>query len=141
MSDPELPPVLYVEDEESDALLLKRAFRKAGVRQPLRVIPDGQQALDFLLGRGDFADRAENRFPCLVLLDLNLPRMSGLEILRQFREDPGGKETPVVVFSSSQHPADQRRATEFGADAYIVKPSGADEIVAVAARLRERWLA
>src|SRR5512145_859685 len=99
--------ILYVEDEENDALLMQLALGQAGLRNPLRVATDGVQAIDYLSGKGRFADREEHPLPGLVLLDLKLPRMIGFEVLAWIRQQPGYAELPVVVYTSSNSPADR----------------------------------
>ena len=74
--------VLYVEDDDNDALFMRKAFEKAGISNPLHIVHDGQEAIDFLAGNGKFVDRQQYPLPCLVLLDLNLPKKPGLEVLR-----------------------------------------------------------
>lgn len=131
-------PVLYVEDEENDVLLMQLAFRRAGIAHPLEVALDGRTALEYLF---KVSTPATRRIPCLVLLDLNLPRVSGLEVLHQVRRAPEFKELPIVIFSSSAQPSDKERATQLGATEYFVKPSQMDDIVAIAKELDRRWLA
>jgi CheY-like chemotaxis protein len=129
-------PVLYVEDEEYDALFMRRAFAKAGIIQELHVVDDGQKAIDYLQHlRSD-----PERVPGLVLLDLNLPLISGFEVLRWIREQQTFKTMPSVIFSSSARPEDRARATLLGADDYIQKPGSALDFFAVAQSLQTRWL-
>ncbi|MGN6555519.1 MAG: response regulator, partial [Verrucomicrobiota bacterium] len=104
---------------------------------PLDVAPDGKEALQYLFSSSEPAAAV----PCLIILDLNLPRVSGLEVLQRVRQAPQFKDLPIVIFSSSAQTSDQERATEFGATAYIVKPTTIDQIVAVAKELDRRWLA
>jgi len=133
-------PVLYVEDEDNDVLLMKLAFKKAGVGNSLHVVTDGRQAIEYLLGRGIFADRAQFPLPRLVLLDLNLPQMDGFSVLEQIRTHSGLKDLRVVIFTSSAEPSDQERARELGADDYAVKPSQLERLGAFVEDLREKWL-
>lgn len=133
-------PVLYVEDEDNDVLLLKLAFKRAGLDHPLQVVTDGKQALDYVCGIGSFADRAKYPSPCLVLLDLNLPQVDGLTVLQRIREEGRFDDLPVLVFSSSEHSSDKLRAEELGASDFIVKPAQVDRLVAFAHDLEERWL-
>jgi CheY-like chemotaxis protein len=134
------PPLLYVDDEENDALLLQIALEQAAIVVPLQLAANGVQALDYLLGRGGFADRARHPLPQLVLLDFKLPLVGGLQVLERMREEPSLRAIPVVMFSSSPQPSDQQRARELGATDYWVKPTGMDGFIAVAKLLRERWL-
>jgi two-component system, response regulator len=135
-----IQPVLYGEDEDDDVMLLKLAFKRAGVVHPLQVVTDGRQAVDYLWGNGCFADRAKYPLPCLVLLDLNLPQWDGFLVLQRIRGDVRFKDLPVLIFTSSEQPTDQTRARELGATEYIVKPSQVDRFVAFAKVLQEQWL-
>ncbi len=129
-------PVLYVEDEEYDVLFMRRAFAKAGIVQELHVVDDGQKAIDYLkLLRSN-----PESVPSLVLLDLNLPLISGFEVLRWVREQQTFKTMPSVIFSSSARPEDRARATLLGADDYLQKPASALDFLAVAQLLQARWL-
>jgi len=130
-----LRPVLYVEDEENDAFLLQMGFQRAGVEHPLKVVRDGQEAIDYLS-----QTRTQHFLPCLVLLDLNLPRMSGLEVLEWLRQRPPFRDLPVVIFTSSEHQSDRTRARELGADDYVVKPSQVHRVTELVQKLNERWL-
>lgn len=114
-------PVLYAEDEEDDVLLVKLAFKRAGIERPLQIARDGQEALDYLLGKGPFSDRATYPLPWMVLLDLNLPQWNGFDVLRRIREEPAFQELPVFVFTSSQQASDMQRARELGANDYFLK--------------------
>lgn len=133
-------PVLYAEDEENDVFLMQRAFRKAGIVNPLQTAADGADAIRYLQGAGDYADRQRFPLPCLVLLDLNLPRRSGLEVLRWIREQRTLQSLPVVIFTSSSQHRDIAAAYELGANGYLVKPSGADQLIELAVALRQTCL-
>jgi len=134
------PTVLYVEDEEFDAMFMHRAFERTGLDGSLNVVADGQQAIDYLAGKGVYADRREHPLPAVILLDLKLPLVSGFEVLAWLREQPGLKNLPVVVFSSSDQPEDKAMASELGANDFVQKPSSALEFPKVVERLRQRWL-
>ena len=115
--------ILLAEDDENDVLLLKRAFETAEIQNPIFVTRDGQEAMDYLAGVGNFSNRTEYPFPALVLLDLKMPRRSGLEVLQWLRAQPILHCLPVVIFSSSPHEHDIERAYRLGANAFVVKPS------------------
>lgn len=132
--------IFQVEDEESDVFLMRRVFEKAGIKNPIRVATDGQMAIDYLSGTGDFADRDKHPLPSLVLLDLKLPRKSGLEVLEWIRKQPELKKLVVVIFSSSVQPSDLRRAYELGANSYIQKPAELDSSLEIAQLLKGWWL-
>ena len=114
--------MLYVEDEEEDVLLLQFAFKRAGVSNLLQAVADGHLAIDYLAGKGTFADRSSYPLPCLVLLDIKLPGMSGLDVLEWIRHDPRLKSMVVIIFTSSPQLADVDRAYRSGANAYVLKP-------------------
>src|ERR1051326_5182942 len=98
--------VLYVEDEENDVLFMRRSFRKAGLEESLKVVVDGQAAIDYLLGRDVFANRLKFPIPSVVLLDLNLPTVSGFQVLKWVRQQPQYRDLPIVIFSSSARAED-----------------------------------
>lgn len=135
-----LPPILYADDEENDAVLLQIAFQRAAITHPVAVVTDGTFAMDYLLGAPPFADRTRHPLPCLLLLDIKMPRMSGLQVLECVRGHAAFAHLPVVMFSSSQQPVDQARARELGAHEYLVKPASLDGLVAIARLLDNRWL-
>lgn len=117
--------ILLVEDDSNDVLLLQRAFRRAGLTHALQVVSDGDQAVAYLGGDGQFADRTKHPLPALILLDLKLPRRSGLEVLEWLRNQPPEiKSLPVIVLTSSRLSEDVDRAYGLGANSYMAKPSG-----------------
>lgn len=135
-----LPPVLYAEDEDNDAFLMQRAFAKAAVANPLQIVTDGSAAMRYLSGTGEFSDRNTFPFPCLLLLDLNLPRQSGLEVLAWCRAQPALRELPIVIFTSSSQSRDIQSAYTLGANAYLVKPPNSERLIELVAGLRDTCL-
>lgn len=133
-------PVLYVEDEETDVMLLQHVFAKVGVQNPLVTAKDGKQAMDYLAGNAPFADRSRHPLPGLVLLDLNLPYWSGVEVLRWIRQQPQLRRLPVVVFTSSNRPDDIAHAYDAGANGYLVKPNALADLTSLVLALRDFWL-
>ena len=133
-------PLLLIEDEESDVRFFERALSMAGATIPLRVARDGAEALAYLEGGGEFADRARHPVPLLVVLDLKLPQRSGLEILAWMRATPVLRDIPVVVLTSSQEPQDIARAQALGIDAYEVKPVHFPDLVKIVRSIRARWI-
>jgi CheY-like chemotaxis protein len=128
--------VLYVEDDESDVFFMRCAWQKARFPNPLFVVGDGQEATDYLLGDGEFADRARYPFPTLMLLDLKLPRMSGLELLEWLRrQEDGIRSLPVVILSSSALDTDIAAAKDLGVNDYWIKPSNPRRLAHMVASL------
>jgi CheY-like chemotaxis protein len=132
-------PILIVEDEENDVLLMERALAKARVTNPLKSVVDGQEAIDYLAGNGKFADRKEYPLPGLILLDLNLPRKSGFEVLEWIRNH--SQSNPLLVIcSSSGQPKDVNAAYRLGAHGYLRKPATFEDLQAQAQAIRDYWL-
>lgn|GEM_PF-240968 len=144
MSQSNLPnspkPVLYAEDEEDDVFFMRRAFTDAGIRNPLVIVPNGQEAIDYLLGAGRYSSRDECPLPCLLLLDLKLPKKSGMEVLHWIRTESAISTLPVVILTSSPQDADIQHAYFQGANAYLVKPSAPEELVRMASAIQGFWL-
>jgi CheY-like chemotaxis protein len=132
--------ILAVEDEDDDVALLKRAFRKVGIVNPVTFLADGEAAVQYLAGEGGFADRAAHPLPALVLLDLKLPRKSGLDVLAWLREQPAVRRIPVVVLTSSRQNRDLERAYDLGANSYLVKPVEFADLVSMIEALRLYWI-
>lgn len=115
--------ILLVEDNEDDAILAQRAFRKAGVNAPVHIVVDGDEAVDYLNGVGKYQDKLQYPLPTLVLLDLKLPKRSGLEVLHWIRSHPTLSPLPVVVFTTSTQSSDLEKAYALGANSYLKKPA------------------
>ena len=115
-------PILLVEDNVDDVLLIKRAFEQARIEIPVFVVADGEEAIAYLSGRGKFADREKHPVPGLVLLDLKLPQIPGLQVLAWLRKQPALGRMLVIVLTSSQESIDINRAYDLGANSYLVKP-------------------
>ena len=131
--------VLLVEDDPNDILLTRRAFRKAELPEPIAIVEDGEQAVAYLSATGQFADRRAHPLPDLVLLDLKLPRMSGLEVLTWLRKQPKLQRLPVIVLTSSRETADVNRAYELGANSYLLKPVTFDALARIVSDLDRYW--
>lgn len=118
--------ILLIEDDSNDTLLLQRAFRRAGITLPLQMVSDGDQAVSYLRGDDKYSDRASHPLPSLILLDLKLPRRSGLEVLQWLRQEAPEqiKAIPVIVLTSSRLSEDVDQAYSLGANSYMAKPSG-----------------
>ncbi|MGH8526854.1 MAG: response regulator, partial [Gammaproteobacteria bacterium] len=132
--------ILLVEDNEDDVLITQWALQSAGVKNPLHIVRDGQEAVDYLSGTLQFADRQKFPFPGLVLLDLKLPYRSGLEILEWMRAQSSLPTTVVAVLTSSNEPKDLQRAYALGAKTYLVKPPTAQMIHDIAEGFNLDWL-
>ncbi len=132
--------LLIVEDQENDALFLKHALKKAGVNNPVQVVEDGQQAIDYLSGQGGYADRAAFPIPSLIFLDLKLPQVSGLEVLHWIREQADLGPIVVVVMTSSTMDEDIVQAYRLGANSYVVKPCSLEKLLETVTDLANWWL-
>src|SRR5262249_26181549 len=132
--------ILLVEDEQSDVLLLRLALQKVGVTNPMQVVTSGREALDYLEGTGKFSRRDAFPLPFLVLLDLKLPYVMGLDVLTWMRQKKELKSTIVIVFSSSKEARDVARAYEAGANAYLVKPPSVEKRLVMAQAIKDFWL-
>jgi CheY-like chemotaxis protein len=132
--------VLLVEDNPDDVLLTNRAFKRANLINPIQVVDDGDQAVAYLSGAPPFEDRGRFPLPVLILLDLKLPRRSGLEVLKWLRAVPGLKRLPVVVLTSSADAGDVNNAYDMGANSYLVKPVGFDALFDMVKVLQPYWL-
>jgi len=115
--------ILLVEDDLNDIFLVKRAFKMAHIQNPLQVVTDGQEAIQYLRGEGKYADRRTYPLPKLIVMDIKMPRLSGFDVLEWVKGDCKPlRRIPIVIVSSSANPADINRAYELGANAYMVKP-------------------
>ena len=132
--------VLLVEDEENDVFLMERAFRKAAADANVQVARDGREALRYLRGEARYSNRDEHPMPSLILLDLNLPYVPGLEVLRNIRQNPKLQKLVVVVLTSSLADADIEQAYQLGANSYISKPHGLEELQDTVELLARYWL-
>ena len=137
----ELTTILLVEDNAQDEMLIMRALGKVNLANRVDVLRDGQQALDYLLGEGEFAGRAAGTTPAVVLLDINLPRVNGLDVLQRLRADPRTRLLPVVLLTSSDEKRDRLRGYECGANSFVRKPLDFGEFAETMAHLGIYWLA
>jgi len=131
--------ILIVEDNPQDELLMLRALRKSNLANRIDVVRDGQQALDYLFAEGEFAGR-RGGLPAVVLLDIGLPRLSGLEVLTRLRADPRTRLQPVVILTSSDEERDRLRSYENGANSFVRKPLDFAELAETIVRLGVYWL-
>ena len=133
-------PILYVEDNEDDRFFLKRAFAEAEIHNRLQFVDDGQKAIDYLSAQGPYADRLRYPTPCLIILDLKLPKVHGLDVLRWVRTHKDFKTIVVVILSSSPLRNDVDLAYELGANSFVVKPLKADQMTQIAHLIKAYWL-
>ena len=133
--------LLLVEDNEQDELLILRALRKVNLANQVEVVRDGQQALDYLFGEGEFAQRAGSEPPAVVLLDINLPRIGGLEVLSRLRADERTRLVPIVILTSSDEERDRMRSYQGGCNSFVRKPLDFTEFAQTVARLGLYWVA
>jgi len=133
-------PILLVEDDENDVFFFRRATELVGIKHPIEVARDGQEAIDICSGSGKFAGRSDCLAPGLVILDLNLPRLSGFEVLRWLRQNPITARIIVVVFTSSSAEGDVSRAYAAGANSYLVKRATPEGLVELLKLIKAYWL-
>jgi len=132
--------ILLAEDREDDVLLIRRAFQKADILNPIYVVGDGQEAIAYLAGEGKYANRAEYPLPDLLLLDLKMPRMDGFQVLTWIRQQPSFSTLRVVVLTSSEDFGDVNLAYKQGANSFLVKPLDFESFIETARIVREYWL-
>jgi len=132
--------ILLVEDNEADVELTLHALRVNHLANSIQVVRDGEEALDFLFCRGQFANRSMNAVPYLILLDLKLPKVDGLEVLREIKNDPHTRPIPVVVLTSSKEEKDMVGSYQLGVNSYIQKPVDFDQFRETVKQLGLYWL-
>lgn len=140
MNDQSIVDILLVEDDPADRELTVRAFRKHNLANRLAVVSDGEEALDFLFGREKYVSRNLNDIPRLLLLDLNLPKVNGLEVLAAVKKDPRTRSIPVVILTTSKQEWDISECYRLGANSYIVKPVDFEKFVEAVRDLGYYWL-
>lgn len=133
--------VLLVEDEPPDIFIMQRAWKKAEFENPLVVVNDGQQAVDYIAGKGRFTDREKYPIPCLMLLDIKLPYLSGLEVVKWLRSYEPCATLPAVFLTSSVSDMDIDQAYRLGGNAYLVKPPTPEKLVQMLQDLKAFWMA
>src|SRR3954466_7410664 len=135
-----LSVVLSADDDENAGILLLRAFTRAKVEADIHFVPDGEEALAYLSGRGKYSDRAKYPFPNLFLLDLKMPKMTGWEVLEKMKGLPGLSHLPVVVLSSSGLSEDIEKARSLGCSDYAIKPGSFEELITFVRRISAEFL-
>ena len=138
---PAVKTILLVEDDTNDARLLQRAFDRAGLDRQVLRLTNGDEAVAYMMGEGDYANRRAYPPPNLLILDIKLPRRNGFEVLSWMRGMASEyRRVPVVVLSSSREPVDVNRAYELGANSYLRKPDGTEGWMKVAEAIQQYWL-
>jgi CheY-like chemotaxis protein len=133
-------PILLVEDSEDNVLLVRRAMQKAGITTRLEVATSGEEAVEYLAGTKRYSDWVRFPLPSLVLLDLKMPGMSGFDVLKWIRQQPGLKALRVAMLTSSELPSEIKTAHDLGANIFLTKPVQTERLVEVLKTLNEHWL-
>jgi CheY-like chemotaxis protein len=134
-------PVLLVEDDVSDFRLIQRAFAKIRPTVPMIRLSHGDEAVAYLAGDAPYENRSLHPFPCVILLDIKLPRRSGFEVLEWIRSQESTlKRVPIIMLTSSNHHVDVNKAYELGVNSYLVKPSNNSELEQLVSTFREYWV-
>ena len=130
-------PILLVEDNPNDVLITKRAWKKGRIKNELLVVNDGEEAIRFLRKENDYMDAPT---PCLILLDLKMPKMDGFDVLEMIKDDDSLKSTPVIVLTSSERIQDVDQAYKLGCNSYIVKPVSYENFIKAIIEIDHYWL-
>ena len=135
-----LGAILLVEDNPDDVFFMQRACKTGGIENSIHVAEDGQEAIDYLSGAGKFNNRDAHPLPCLVLLDLKLPRKTGLEVLAWIRKQTDFTTLIVVILTTSREPRDIQEAYRLGGNAYVVKPSSPTQLAELVTSVKKFWI-
>ena len=131
-------PILLVDDDEDDILITKRAFERYEPKNTLYVVRDGNEALDFIYHRGNYKDKSIPA-PRLIFLDINMPKMNGLEVLRRLKNDPEKRRIPVVILTTSRREQDKIESYNLGVNSYIVKPVDFNKFIEAISTINLYW--
>ena len=137
---PDQALILLVEDRDDDVVLVRKAFERSHIGNPLHVVRDGEEAMMYLAGEGKYANRAEYPLPWLILLDLKMPRVDGFEVLKWIRQQAGFGSIIVVVLTSSDQIRDADKAYKLGANSFMVKPVDFENAVETSKLIKNYWL-
>ncbi len=132
-------PILVADDDEEDRMLIQDAMEESKLLNPLHFVADGQEAMDYLNHRGKFANLEKNPMPGLILLDLNMPKKDGREVLKEIKSNPSLRSIPVVILTTSKAEEDILRTYDLGVNSYITKPVTFDALVDIIKNLGKYW--
>lgn len=132
-------PILIAEDDENDAIILERALRKVGIENPFRFCRDGTEVIEYLRGVGQYQDRKQFPFPRVLITDLKMPKMGGLEVLKWLHQHTECNVIPKIVFTASKQESDIQEAYKWGANSYLVKPGGYDRLTQMLKMVFDYW--
>ncbi|MDZ7370402.1 MAG: response regulator [candidate division KSB1 bacterium] len=132
--------ILLVEDDPMDIELTLNAFKEVRLENDIHIVTSGEEALDYLFGRNRYADRAAHPLPDIVLLDIKLPGLSGLQVLQKIKNTPVLKRIPVIILTSSQEESDRINGYDFGANSYLIKPVTFENFLTVVKQIYDYWL-
>jgi two-component system, response regulator len=136
----ENPDILLIEDSESDAEIIIRALKKGNIMNSLIHLEDGEQALEYIFCTGKYSDRNKDWKPKVILLDLKMPKINGIEVIRTIKSDPRTKMIPVVILTSSKEDRDINESYELGINSYVVKSVSYTEFASLVVKIGEYWL-
>lgn len=140
MRSSEPTSILHVDDSEDDRFLFNRAWQRAGIHLALVSLESGEQAINYLSGKGEYADRSIYPIPCMVFLDLKMNATSGFDVLQWLRGQPELQHLVVIIYSSSNQSVDVRKSLQLGANAYVTKPAGNQKWIDLLASIKNFWL-
>jgi CheY-like chemotaxis protein len=132
-------PILVADDDEEDRMLIQDAMEEGKLLNPLHFVVDGQEVMDYLLRKGKFSDAEKNPLPGLILLDLNMPKMDGRQVLKEIKSNPSLKTIPIIVLTTSKAEEDILRTYDLGVNSYITKPVTFDALVDIVKNLGKYW--
>lgn len=132
--------ILLVEDNPNDVELALRSFKKNKLVNRIQIVHDGEEALDYLFGRGNYAGRDSSCMPRLIITDLNMPRVNGIELLKQIRSDSRTKDIPVIVLTTSREERDVLETNSLGINSYMLKPVNFDQFVDSVRQIGFHWM-
>jgi CheY-like chemotaxis protein len=131
--------ILVMEDDENDALLLRRALKRLNVPNPVHIVSDGEEGIAYITGHGQYADRAQFPFPGFIITDLKMPRKSGLDVLKWLSDHEEYRVIPTLVLTSSKEETDVAKAYGFGANSYMVKPADFQDLEKIMRLIHDYW--